>query len=66
MCPVQRPLRSLIVCEAGTKKADSAAKRARQAEKRRVYNKAHKSEIRTRMRKVDSLHVYPVPGFFRF
>ncbi|XP_073135207.1 small ribosomal subunit protein bS20c [Henckelia pumila] len=52
VCPVQRPLRSLIVCEAGTtKKADSAAKRARQAEKRRIYNKAHKSEIRTRMKK---------------
>lgn len=51
VCPVQRPLRSLIVCEAGTKKADSAAKRARQAEKRRVYNKSHKSEIRTRMKK---------------
>ncbi|XP_073050473.1 small ribosomal subunit protein bS20c-like [Primulina eburnea] len=52
VCPVQRPLRSLIVCEAATKKkADSAAKRARQAEKRRVYNKAHKSEIRTRMKK---------------
>ncbi|KAJ9537664.1 hypothetical protein OSB04_030397 [Centaurea solstitialis] len=42
-----------IVCEAGaTKKPDSAAKRARQAEKRRLYNKARKSEVRTRMRKV--------------
>ncbi|EPS64680.1 hypothetical protein M569_10102, partial [Genlisea aurea] len=41
-----------IVCEAGGKKPDSAAKRARQAEKRRVYNKARKSEIRTRMKKV--------------
>lgn len=42
-----------IVCEAGAgKKADSAAKRARQAEKRRLYNKARKSEIRTRMKKV--------------
>ncbi|CAK9182978.1 unnamed protein product [Ilex paraguariensis] len=37
---------------APTKKPDSAAKRARQAEKRRVYNKARKSEIRTRMKKV--------------
>ncbi|KAL0406778.1 UNVERIFIED_CONTAM: 30S ribosomal protein S20, chloroplastic [Sesamum latifolium] len=47
------PNRLSIVCEAGTKtKADSAAKRARQAEKRRIYNKARKSEIRTRMRKV--------------
>ncbi|GJZ80700.1 30S ribosomal protein S20, chloroplastic [Tanacetum coccineum] len=29
-----------IVCEAGGKKPDSAAKRARQSEKRRLYNKA--------------------------
>ncbi|CAI9757042.1 unnamed protein product [Fraxinus pennsylvanica] len=51
--PVQMPLHRSIVCEAATtKKADSAAKRARQAEKRRVYNKARKSEIRTRMKKV--------------
>ncbi|KAG8364911.1 hypothetical protein BUALT_Bualt18G0047700 [Buddleja alternifolia] len=52
--PVQmRPTRRSIVCEAvTTKKADSAAKRARQAEKRRVYNKAYKSEVRTRMKKV--------------
>ncbi|KAI3466092.1 hypothetical protein Pfo_022755 [Paulownia fortunei] len=52
--PVQMsPNRRSIVCEAGTKKkADSAAKRARQAEKRRVYNKARKSEVRTRMKKV--------------
>ncbi|XP_071717055.1 small ribosomal subunit protein bS20c-like [Rutidosis leptorrhynchoides] len=40
-----------IVCEA-TKKPDSAAKRARQSEKRRLYNKARKSEVRTRMKKV--------------
>lgn len=33
-------------------KADSAAKRARQAEKRRVYNKAKKSEMKTRMKTV--------------
>ncbi|KAK6132801.1 hypothetical protein DH2020_033444 [Rehmannia glutinosa] len=52
--PVQMsPNRRAIVCEAGTKKkADSAAKRARQAEKRRVYHKAKKSEVRTRMKKV--------------
>lgn len=52
--PVQMsPNRRSIVCEAvTTKKADSAAKRARQAEKRRVYNKAKKSEVRTRMKKV--------------
>ncbi|KAI4333642.1 hypothetical protein L6164_018422 [Bauhinia variegata] len=50
---VSRPIRHFVVCEAAPKrKADSAAKRARQAEKRRLYNKAHKSEIRTRMRKV--------------
>ncbi|CAI9784225.1 unnamed protein product [Fraxinus pennsylvanica] len=53
MSPVQVPLRRSIVCEASpNKKADSAAKRARQAEKRRIYNKARKSEIRTRMKKV--------------
>ncbi|KAI5662510.1 hypothetical protein M9H77_21833 [Catharanthus roseus] len=51
--PLERRPRHSIVCEAETKKkADSAAKRARQAEKRRVYNKARKSEIRTRMKKV--------------
>ncbi|CAH8358292.1 unnamed protein product [Eruca vesicaria subsp. sativa] len=49
----KKPVRPLIVCEAApTKKADSAAKRARQAEKRRVYNKSKKSEARTRMKKV--------------
>lgn len=49
----KNPARQLIVCEAApTKKADSAAKRARQAEKRRVYNKSKKSEARTRMKKV--------------
>lgn len=50
---MQRVPRHSIVCEAAPKKkADSAAKRARQAEKRRIYNKARKSEIRTRMKKV--------------
>ncbi|KAK4849875.1 hypothetical protein QYF36_001646 [Acer negundo] len=54
MSTLQRPIRHSVVCEAAppTKKADSAAKRARQAEKRRIYNKAKKSEVRTRMRKV--------------
>ncbi|KAL3508705.1 hypothetical protein ACH5RR_028106 [Cinchona calisaya] len=53
MSPVKRVPRHSVVCEAAPqKKADSAAKRARQAEKRRVYNKARKSEIRTRMKKV--------------
>ncbi|XP_054816615.1 30S ribosomal protein S20, chloroplastic [Prosopis cineraria] len=48
-----RSIRHSVVCEAAPKrKADSAAKRARQAEKRRVYNKARKSEVRTRMKKV--------------
>ncbi|CAN1845521.1 30S ribosomal protein S20, chloroplastic [Linum perenne] len=56
-CPwiAQRSVRrSTVVCEAtpSGKKADSAAKRARQNEKRRLYHKAHKSEVRTRMRKV--------------
>ncbi|PKI37660.1 hypothetical protein CRG98_041953 [Punica granatum] len=51
--PEKPPPRLSIVCEAAPKKkADSAAKRARQAEKRRIYNKAHKSEIKTRMKKV--------------
>eukprot|EP00250_Pteridium_aquilinum_P026471 c33059_g1_i1 orf=102-656(+) len=46
---------SVIVAAAATptkKKADSAVKRARQAEKNRIYNKARKSEITTRMKKV--------------
>ncbi|KAI5074643.1 hypothetical protein GOP47_0010604 [Adiantum capillus-veneris] len=46
---------SIIVAAAAPthkKKADSAVKRARQAENRRVRNKAQKSEIRTRMKKV--------------
>ncbi|CAI0409212.1 unnamed protein product [Linum tenue] len=57
-CLSMRPVewsvrRSSVVCEAAPgRKADSAVKRARQAEKRRVYNKARKSEVRTRMRKV--------------
>ncbi|XP_023534903.1 30S ribosomal protein S20, chloroplastic-like [Cucurbita pepo subsp. pepo] len=61
----QRPFRYSVVCEAAPKKADSAAKRARQAEKRRVYNKARKSEIKTRMKKVmealDDLKKKPEP-----
>ncbi|EXC08476.1 hypothetical protein L484_009619 [Morus notabilis] len=55
MNAVQRTMRrsAAVVCEAApTKKADSAAKRARQAEKRRIYNKARKSEVKTRMKKV--------------
>ncbi|XVE50188.1 hypothetical protein DITRI_Ditri01bG0142000 [Diplodiscus trichospermus] len=47
-----KPTRFSVVCEAAPKKADSAAKRARQAEKRRIYNKARKSEVKTRMKKV--------------
>nr|GEV30204.1 30S ribosomal protein S20, chloroplastic [Tanacetum cinerariifolium] len=35
-----------IVCEAGGKKPDSAAKRARQSEKRRLYNKAQLDVLR--------------------
>ncbi|KAI6687112.1 hypothetical protein NL676_023940 [Syzygium grande] len=42
-----------IVCEAAlTKRVEFASKRAHQAEKRRLYNKARKYEIRTRMKKV--------------
>lgn len=56
MSEAQRPLRYSVVCEAAPKKkVDSAAKRARQAEKRRIYNKARKSEIKTRMKKVPNL-----------
>ncbi|KAI8012141.1 Myosin-2 [Camellia lanceoleosa] len=52
MSPVVRPTRHSIICEAApNKKADSAAKRARQAKKRRVYNKARKSEVKNRMKK---------------
>lgn len=51
--------RSVVVCEATPKKkADSAAKRARQAEKRQVYNKAKKSEVKTRMKKVLPFPIY--------
>ena len=58
MRTIERPSRHLsVVCEAApTKKADSAAKRARQAEKRRIYNKSRKSEIKTRMKKVLIIH----------
>eukprot|EP00249_Psilotum_nudum_P006396 c19712_g1_i1 orf=258-803(-) len=35
-----------------TKEGDSAEKRRRQAEDRRIYNKSRKSEIHTRMKKV--------------
>lgn len=34
------------------KKEDSAVKRARIAEARRIYNKSRKTEIKTRMKKV--------------
>lgn len=50
--PVTR--RSVVVraAAAPTKKPDQADKRARQNEKRRVYHKAKKSEVSTRMKKV--------------
>lgn len=51
---VQR--RASVVCEAAPKKkVDSAVKRTRQAEDRRIYNKARKSEIKTRTKKVEPL-----------
>ena len=55
---IERPSRHLsVMCEATpTKKADSATKRARQAEKRHIYNKSRKSEIKTRMKKVLIIH----------
>ncbi|KAI5084679.1 hypothetical protein GOP47_0000848 [Adiantum capillus-veneris] len=51
---VRRRSSIIVAAAAPTQKtkADSAVKRARQAEKRRVRNKARKSEIRTRMKKV--------------
>ncbi|KAJ7981772.1 30S ribosomal protein S20, chloroplastic [Quillaja saponaria] len=50
---VQKSIRHSVVCEAApTRKANSAEKRVRQAEKRRIYNKARKSEVKTRMKKV--------------
>ncbi|KAL5730472.1 hypothetical protein ACHQM5_003286 [Ranunculus cassubicifolius] len=53
MKAVERTTRRSIVCEASPgKKPDSAAKRARQSEKRRIYNKSKKSELKTRMKKV--------------
>lgn len=52
--PLTQPIsrRPLVTVGAATKKPDSAAKRARQAEKNRIYNKARKSEMSTRMKKV--------------
>lgn len=53
LSPIRRQLGGSIVCEAAPKKKlDSAVKRARQAEKRRAYNRARKSEVGTRLRKV--------------
>ncbi|KAJ3685223.1 hypothetical protein LUZ61_014387 [Rhynchospora tenuis] len=44
---------SLVVCEAApTKKPDSAVKRMRQNEKRRLRNKVRKAEIRNKTRRV--------------
>lgn len=64
---VQRPIRHSVVCKAAPKKkADSAEKRARQAEKRRIYHKARKSEIRTRMKKVKLIPFRQIYQFFFF
>lgn len=56
--PVTR--RSVVVraAAAPTKKPDQADKRARQNEKRRVYHKAKKSEVSTRMKKVDNVSAF--------
>ncbi|TYG37984.1 hypothetical protein ES288_D13G185700v1 [Gossypium darwinii] len=49
----RKPNRYSVVCEAAPKKkADSAAKRDRQAKKRQIYNKAKKFQVKTRMKKV--------------
>ncbi|KAM1084652.1 hypothetical protein ACFX15_022368 [Malus domestica] len=58
----QRLVRHSVVCEVAMKKPDSAVKRAWQAEKRRIYNKSQKSEIKTRMKKCggdvgDDVHI---------
>uniref|UniRef100_A0A0D6QUP6 Small ribosomal subunit protein bS20c n=1 Tax=Araucaria cunninghamii TaxID=56994 RepID=A0A0D6QUP6_ARACU len=51
--PLTVPLRMpLIIVAATNTKYDSALKRHRQSEKRRLYNKSRKSEIYTRMKKV--------------
>uniref|UniRef100_A0A0C9S4P8 Small ribosomal subunit protein bS20c n=1 Tax=Wollemia nobilis TaxID=56998 RepID=A0A0C9S4P8_9CONI len=47
--PLRRPL---IIVAATNTNYDSALKRHRQSEKRRLYNKSRKSEIYTRMKKV--------------
>ncbi|MBA0843926.1 hypothetical protein Goarm_001071, partial [Gossypium armourianum] len=53
----RKPNRYSVVCEAAPKKkADSAAKRDRQAKKRQIYNKAKKFQVKTRMKKGASLH----------
>eukprot|EP00252_Welwitschia_mirabilis_P013329 TRINITY_DN2936_c0_g1_i1.p1 TRINITY_DN2936_c0_g1~~TRINITY_DN2936_c0_g1_i1.p1 ORF type:complete len:193 (+),score=27.94 TRINITY_DN2936_c0_g1_i1:96-674(+) len=49
----RKPKRNdVFVVMAARKKVDSAAKRHRQSEKRRMINKSRKSEMRTRMKKV--------------
>ncbi|XP_040364244.1 30S ribosomal protein S20, chloroplastic-like [Rosa chinensis] len=50
--PSQRSVCRSVVCEvAPTKRLDYVEKRARQVEKRRIYNNSKKSEIKTRLKK---------------
>ncbi|MBA0573950.1 hypothetical protein Golob_001197, partial [Gossypium lobatum] len=52
----RKPNRYSVVCEAAPKKkADSTAKRDRQAKKRQIYNKAKKFQVKTRMKKAYSV-----------
>lgn len=60
MGPVARRPVLVRAGAAPTKKAEQAAKRARQNEKRRVYHKSKKSEISTRMKKVTFSHSSPI------
>jgi len=50
---IRRPVLVRAAAAPATKKPDQAEKRARQAEKHRLYNKSRKSEVHTRMKKVN-------------
>lgn len=52
MPSASRPLVLAMADKKPKKKVDSAVKRAKQSEARRIYNKSRKTEISTRMKKV--------------
>lgn len=54
MPSASRPLVLAMADKKPKKKVDSAVKRAKQSEARRIYNKSRKTEISTRMKKVRS------------